>query len=436
MRAKLIGAIAVAAGVVAAQGVPLRVTAVRTWPVAGATRVVVEVSADFQYHTERVENPDRVFFDIFRASPDFGGKRLFSREVGDKLVSRVRVAETLPGVTRIVLDLASPAEYTVSKMGNPSRLVVELRPAAAATAAVSAPPLAPAPAPAASAPAIAIPEPKRAAAAAPGPKPAAPAAPEPRPPSASPASRTSEGKNSLIRALGLKIQRVVVDPGHGGHDQGAVGPRGLEEKELVLDIAKRLGPLIERELGCEVVYTRTDDTFVPLEERTAIANRHRADLFVSLHANYSRYPRIAGVETFYLNFTTSRDALDVAARENASSEKNISELQDVLQKIARQEKIEESRELATRLQSALHEFSAKYNRGVANRGVKKAPFVVLVGAEMPSVLVEVGFLSNPREENLLKRPDHRQKVAEALLTGISRYVQSLSHFQVAQTQEE
>ena len=225
---------------------------------------------------------------------------------------------------------------------------------------------------------------------------------------------------------------MVIDPGHGGHDQGTVGKRGLMEKELVLDVGRRLGRLIEQQIGCEVVYTRSDDTFVPLEGRTALANDKRADLFISLHANSSPYPRIAGVETFYLNFTTARDALDVAARENASSQKSISELQDLLQRIARQEKIDESKELAGRIQSTMFTFSSRYNPGIRNRGVKKAPFVVLVGAQMPSVLVEIGFLSNSREETLLKRPDHRQRVAEALLRGISRYAQGLSHFQMAQ----
>ena len=265
-------------------------------------------------------------------------------------------------------------------------------------------------------------------------KPAAPA-PAPEPPAA-PAARTTEGKNSLIRALGLKIQRIVIDPGHGGHDQGTVGRRGLVEKDLVLDIAKRLGALVEQQIGCEVVYTRTDDIFIPLEARTELANGKKADLFISLHANSSRYPRIAGVETFYLNFTTDRDAMDVAARENASSNKNVSELQDVLQRIARQEKIDESKELAKFVQSTMHGFSARYVPGVKNRGVKKAPFLVLVGAQMPSVLVEIGFLSNSREETLLRRPDHRQKVADALLQGISRYMKSLSHFQVAQANDE
>ena len=148
----------------------------------------------------------------------------------------------------------------------------------------------------------------------------------------------------------------MIDPGHGGHDQGTVGPRGLLEKDLVLDVAKRLGKLVEEQLGSEVVYTRTDDTFVPLETRTNLANEKKADLFVSIHANNSTLTRIAGVETFYLNFTTARDALDVASRENASSQKSIYELQDLLQKISLQNKVEESKELAGRVQAAMYSF--------------------------------------------------------------------------------
>jgi N-acetylmuramoyl-L-alanine amidase len=245
------------------------------------------------------------------------------------------------------------------------------------------------------------------------------------------AAHTSDGGNSLIRALGLKMNRVVIDPGHGGHDQGTMGPHGLLEKDLVLDVAKRLGKLIQEQLGSEVVYTRSDDTFVPLEGRTALANDRKADLFISVHANSSDYARIAGVETFYLNFTNERDALDVAARENASSQKSISELQDVLQKITLQNKIEESRELASRVQASLFAFSVRNNPGIKNRGIKKAPFVVLIGARMPAILVEIGFISNTREESLMRRAEHRQRLAEALFRGVSKYAQGLSHFQMA-----
>jgi N-acetylmuramoyl-L-alanine amidase len=204
------------------------------------------------------------------------------------------------------------------------------------------------------------------------------------------------------------------------------------EKDLVLDVALRLGKLIESRMGSEVVFTRSDDTFIPLERRTAIANERKADLFLSIHANSSPYPRIGGVESYYLNFTSAKDALAVASRENASSDKSVFELHDLIQKITLHDKAEESREFAGAIQAALFPFAARYNPGIKNRGVKKAPFVVLIGASMPSVLAEIGFLTNAREEALLAKPEHRQKLAEALYRGVFRYAQSLSHFEVAQ----
>ena len=229
---------------------------------------------------------------------------------------------------------------------------------------------------------------------------------------------------------------MVIDPGHGGHDQGTEGPNGLLEKDLVLDVAQRVGKLIEEQMGAEVIYTRTDDTFVPLEGRTALANEKKADLFLSIHANSSPVPRISGVETYYLNFTNSQDALDVASRENASSQKSIFDLQDIIQKITLHDKAEESHEFATRVQASMYAFSARNFPGTRNRGVKKAPFVVLIGANMPSILAEIGFLSNAREEALLKKSDYRQRLAEALFRGLQRYAESLSHFQVAQAKDE
>jgi N-acetylmuramoyl-L-alanine amidase len=209
----------------------------------------------------------------------------------------------------------------------------------------------------------------------------------------------------------------------------------LLEKELVLDVTQRLGKLIEERLGAEVIYTRSDDVFVPLEQRTQIAMEKKADLFLSIHANSSPFPRVGGVETFYLNFTDSKDALDVASRENASSQKSVYELRDLIQKITLHEKIEESREFANKMQASLFSFAQRYSPTIKNRGVKKAPFVVLIGAQMPSVLAEIGFVSNTREEALLKRPDHRQKLAEALYRGVAKYAESLSHFQVAKAAE-
>jgi N-acetylmuramoyl-L-alanine amidase len=182
-----------------------------------------------------------------------------------------------------------------------------------------------------------------------------------------------------------------------------------------------------------VIYTRSDDTFVPLERRTEIANEAKADLFLSIHANSSPLRSAAGVETFYMNLTTSKSALELAARENAGSQMSIYELQELLQKIALKDKVEESREFATRVQSALYTLSARpVDARSKDRGVKKAPFVVLIGASMPSVLAEIGFISNAHDESIMRREEYRQRTAEALYKGLSTYASSLSHFQVAQ----
>ena len=245
------------------------------------------------------------------------------------------------------------------------------------------------------------------------------------------ATPTLSGDRSLIRALGLKIGRIVIDPGHGGHDTGTIGPNGLAEKDLVLDVGRRLGKLLETRLGAEVVYTRKNDTFIPLETRTAIANQARADLFVSIHANSSRDAAARGVETYYLNFTSSPEALEVAARENAVSEASIYQLQDLVKKIALKEKIEESREFAWDVQQSLHSGLAAKSPAIRDRGVKKAPFIVLIGANMPSILAEVSFVSNPTDEHRLSTSEYRQRIAESLYRGIAKYVNGLSGVKVA-----
>jgi len=245
------------------------------------------------------------------------------------------------------------------------------------------------------------------------------------------AEPTSFGDRSLTRTLGLKIGRIVLDAGHGGHDTGTIGPDGLMEKDLVLDVALRLGRLLETRLGADVIYTRDDDTFIPLETRTAIANQHQADLFISIHANSSSDPSARGVETYFLNFTSNPEALEVAARENAVSQKSIFELQDLVKKITLKDKIDESRELATDVQQSLYTGLATRHSTLRDRGVKKAPFVVLIGANMPSVLAEISFVSNPTDEAKLETPDYREKIAESLYKGIAKYAGGLSGVKVA-----
>ena len=247
------------------------------------------------------------------------------------------------------------------------------------------------------------------------------------------ATPTATGERSMVRALGLKIGRIVVDAGHGGHDSGTLGPGSIEEKDIVLDVALRLGKLLKQRLGADVIYTRDDDTFIPLETRTAIANKAQADLFISVHANSSSDSSARGVETYYLNFTTSADALEVAARENAVSDQSIHQLSDLVKKITLQDKISESREFASDVQQSLYSGLEDGNPGMKDRGVKKAPFVVLIGANMPSILAEISFLTNPDDADELRDPEYRERIAESLYRGVSRYASSLSGVRIAQS---
>jgi N-acetylmuramoyl-L-alanine amidase len=240
------------------------------------------------------------------------------------------------------------------------------------------------------------------------------------------ADPTADGERSLVRALGLKVGRIVIDPGHGGHDTGTLGPDGLQEKDVVLDVALRVGKLLHQRLGAEIVYTRDDDTFIPLETRTAIANKAQADLFLSIHGNSSPEPSARGVETYYLNFTSDPGALEVAARENAVSSSSVHQLSDLVRKIALKDKIDESREFAADVDAGLYSGLKMGNPGLKDRGVKKAPFVVLIGAQMPSVLAEISFLTNPDDAEELSEGSYRQRIAEALDAGVERYLQGLS----------
>jgi N-acetylmuramoyl-L-alanine amidase len=493
--------IALSTSLAVAVAEPHHVTAVRFWSLGGVTRIAIETDGDFQVKSDRLDNPDRLFFDLTGTTPTLSHKSMTVIPVSDHFVRQIRVAEPQHNVTRVVLDLETSVESTISRLDNPSRLIIELRASGSAPETNQAPLKSPpaliptskpvqherrpfTPPPAVQPPAAPVVQPQEAAL---EPPPelqsrftALPAqailpvnyktAPAParisatsvlgKPDSTSigsavsntvlsssslsntppapietalPAKRNSSGDRSMIRVLGLKVGRIVLDPGHGGHDTGTVGPDGLREKDLVLDVAQRLGRLIETRMGSEVIFTRSDDTFIPLERRTEIANEAKADLFLSIHANSSPLRSAAGVETYYLNFTTSRSALDLASRENSGSQMTVSELQGLLQKIALKDKVEESREFASRVQTALFTLSAKTtDTRSKDRGVKRAPFVVLIGASMPSVLAEIGFVSNAHDETVMRREDYRERTAEALYKGISSYASSLSHFQVAQ----
>ncbi len=464
-------------------GLP-EVTGIRRWVGPNYTRIVINVEGEVKFESSRVPNPDRIVLDLQDAklSSALVGKTF---PVENGFLQQVRIGQYQPRVTRVVLDVAKIEEYSVFTLPNPFRLVVDIngpplpetkedvaatseprpsKPAeireasTAAPGAVTRKPSPPgseasvaakreSPPPATvepseeklqrtgnttstavkldPAPAV-NPEPSAAKR-----EPAATGKPGIASPTKAP-SPTATGSRTLTRALGLKIARIVIDPGHGGHDTGTIGPTGLREKDLVLDVARRLKLLLEERTGAEVLMTRSDDTFIPLEERTAIANEKGADLFISIHANASRDRRARGIETYFLNFTSDSEALELAGRENATSQESVHQLQDLIKKIALTEKIEESQDFATQVQREVHTQLKKLTGEQKNRGVKKAPFVVLIGANMPSILAEISFLTNPKDEKLLKKSDHRNHIAEALHRGISRYADNLGGVKVTE----
>ena len=442
-----------------------RVRRIRAEATEESTRVTIDLEDNVQYTSARIAHPDRIFFDLHaaRLTPEL---MRGSIHVEGNLLSAVRVAQNQVGVVRIVLDINGVKDYTASLTHNPTQLLIELYPNGPTTTArrraASGEEMAESKREGGTVQPVAAKKPdddsdratstiiastgtnsgarrtgndadadeeappartsrsKRSATANGGSKPDLV-----RPAEA--ASPTRDGNSTLTRVLGLKIGRIVIDPGHGGHDTGTIGPTGLMEKDLCLDIALRLEKIVKQRLpGAEVVLTRSDDTFIPLEERTEIANRAKADLFISIHANSSQDHAARGVETYYLNLKGSAEAMEVAARENASSQQGIHDLQDLVKRITQTEKIDESKEFAEDVQGSLSTRIQKVNRTVKNRGIRKAPFVVLIGADMPSILTEISFLSNPSDEQLLKKPEHRQRVAEGIYQGVAAYLQSLN----------
>lgn len=470
------------------------IAALHFYSSAQSTTITVELDSPVSPRTQDLQNPPRIVIDLPDTRIHLAGKGTRTFPVSDGLVRQIRVAQNTLQNARLVLDLEHEATVTITPHRGPHRLNIEVRFKAgrgaeetpslavpssqriappdvpAAKAPVTKPPSAPVVKPvvkseasAQSAPAVPpqrvdppSPQPEAPSGGAQSKEPAAgdklekflkdpPPPPKegsptrPSPPQALadagarplPARANAGGGRSLTRALGLKLGRVVIDAGHGGHDEGTRGPTGLLEKDLVLDVALRLGAMVEQRLGAEVVYTRSTDVFVPLEERTAIANRAEADLFLSIHANSSPIKSISGSEVYFLSFATSKEALDLAGRENAGTNKSIHELQDLLKKIALNEKVTESQEFGARVQRELYATWNRLSGTTRNRGVKKAPFVVLIGAQMPSVLSEVGFVSNPHDEALLKRGEQRQRLADALFRGINAYASTLSRMDVS-----
>lgn len=230
---------------------------------------------------------------------------------------------------------------------------------------------------------------------------------------------------SLAQQLGLGVKKIVLDPGHGGKDPGAMA-YGLKEKDVVLRLGRYLAPILRQEIGCEVVLTRDTDLFIPLEERTAIANTQGADLFISLHVNAHPLSKIRGMETYYLNLSTNAEAMRVAAMENATSTHQMSDLQNILADILKNSKISESARLAGRVQQAIVQIGkSKDYPGIRNLGVKQAPFYVLIGAEMPAILIETAFITNKEDADNLKNPTFLQDLARQIAAGVKSYIEDI-----------
>jgi N-acetylmuramoyl-L-alanine amidase/putative methionine-R-sulfoxide reductase with GAF domain len=357
-----------------------RVTGVRHWSSAESSTVVLDLEDQVQYEAHRLANPDRIYFDLHDTSlaPAIEGKTI---EIGDGLLVRVRMAQPSSSLSRVVLETKGSSTFSVSLEPNPYRLVVQVRKAGADTKTQTG--LFPARDAHQQNLAIVVPPPT---------------------------------KDDLQLRAHMPRMRIVVDAGHGGWDLGTVGRRGLLEKDVVLEIAQRLGKLLESRLGAEVILTRNDDNYIPLDERAAIANQVQADLFISVHANYSDLPSARGVETYYTNFFSTPNAKDVETRNSSKSPITVA-----LSSADLHERIEQSRRLAASVQRTLYGALAAQNPGLRDRGVKEASYVVLTETAMPGILAEVSFVSSPTDEQKLRSDGYREQIAEALYLGIARY---------------
>jgi N-acetylmuramoyl-L-alanine amidase/putative methionine-R-sulfoxide reductase with GAF domain len=362
-----------------------RITGIRHWSSADSSTVVLDLEDQVQYEAHRLANPDRIYFDLHDTSLALGfdGKII---DVGDSLLAKVRIAQPVSGLTRVVLETKGNSNYSVSLEPNPYRLVVQVRKLGANTKAQVN--LFPGQAEAEKL-AIVVPPPTR--------------------------------EDLELRArMPMTKMRIVVDAGHGGWDLGTVGRRGLLEKDLVLEIAQRLGKLLESRLGADVILTRNDDNYIPLDERAGMANQSQADLFISVHANYSDLPSARGVETYYTNFFSAPNAKDLETRDH-TRDPSKSASAATLSAADLHEKIEQSRRLAASVQRSLYGTLSAQNPGLRDRGVKEASYVVLTETAMPGILAEVSFVSSPADEQKLRSDGYREQIAEALYKGIARY---------------
>src|SRR5208282_326225 len=378
-----------------------KITGVRHWTSSMGSTVVIDMEDQVPYEVHRLMSPERIYFDLHDTVlvPDLDGKTM---DVGDASLTRVRIAQPVAGVTRVVLDTKDGSNFSVSMESSPYRLVVELRGSEKTLAENRMTPTRTsaflnAPAPAKAAPAAAL---------------ALPASDQPLP------ARTGKF-------------RIVLDAGHGGWDLGTVGQQGSLEKDLVLDVAQRLGKLLQARLGSEVMFTRTGDTYLPLEQRADIANQAQADLFVSIHANYSSSAAARGVETYYTNLFSAPGSREVEKHDDGTLTR---QTPISLSAGALHEKIEESQRLAASVQRSLYATLAASSPDIRNRGIKDSAFAVLTGTTMPAILTEISFVSSPADERNLQRATYRQQIAEALYKGIARYQETSPRSKVARLQ--
>ncbi len=366
------------------------------WSNPDYTRISLELDRDVTWVSHRLGatgpgKPGRVYIDINRTRL---GKNVRDVNIGDGLLRGARVGQHKPDVVRVVLDTENIKDFKVFPLSDPARLIIDVRGERPAEISRLEPVIMSRTEPAAELRHVEAP--------------------------------VIEKKSTLSKKPVLaKIRRIVIDPGHGGHDPGAVGPSGLQEKDVVLSVGLKLRELLKDELGLDVVMTRSTDIFIPLEERTAIANKVNADLFLSVHANAAPNRLAAGIETYYLNLAKTEKAAQLAAKENGTSLEKVSVLQAILFDLMASYKLNDSAHLADEVQKSLHRKIRGRYADVKNLGVKQGPFYVLVGATMPSILVETAFLSNAQEETRLKDPAYLDLTAEGILEGVRGYISSL-----------
>jgi len=358
----------------------VRLFAVRVLSSQTYSRVTIDLSHEARYEIHRLKSdpskglPPRIYVDLFSTKLAMDSKSPIA--VDDGVLRQLRVGQFTADIVRIVIDLTTLSEHNAFLLADPYRLVIDIQGQKNPEVAAS------------------VDKSKK-----------------------KTATTPEKGKQMAVSGM----RKIVLDPGHGGKDPGAIGAGGFAEKDIVLAVAKKLERKLKQEMGVEVILTRRDDRFIPLEDRTAIANAEAADLFVSLHMNASPNGDARGLETYYLDNTNDEGSLRLAARENGTSRRNVSDLQFILSDMTQNMKLEDSITLAHHLQHSLVNGMSTRLADVKDLGVKKALFYVLVGARMPSVLVEMFFITNQTEGRAMSQETYQNAVVDALYDGILKY---------------